>query len=49
MRRHLVRGATGLVVLLILVAIGLATWEPLTATAPAAPPFSRTESAHLYL
>src|SRR6186713_2844790 len=42
MRRFLVRGATGLVVLLIVVAIGLAVWEPLTATAPAAPP------AHTY-
>jgi acyl-homoserine-lactone acylase len=42
MRRNFVRGATGLVVLLILVAIGLAVWEPLTATAPAPPP------AHVY-
>src|SRR5437868_2014487 len=38
MRRNLVRGATGLVVFIILVAIGLAVWEPLTATAPAPPP-----------
>lgn len=38
MRRQFVRGATGLVVLLILAAIGLATWEPLTAAAPAPPP-----------
>src|SRR3954464_4483102 len=42
MRRIFVRGAAGLALLLILIAIGLAVWEPLTATAPAAPP------AHAY-
>lgn len=38
MRRVFVRGAAGLVVLLIAAAIGLAVWEPLSATAPAPPP-----------
>lgn len=42
MRRFLVRGLAILAGLLIVVAIGLAVWEPLTASAPPAPP------AHAY-
>lgn len=38
MRKILVRGATGLVALVIVLAVFLAVWEPLTATAPAPPP-----------
>jgi acyl-homoserine-lactone acylase len=36
--RHARRLSVGLLVVLVLVAIGLATWEPLLATAPAPPP-----------